>query len=290
MLSDLQDIICAPGPAHGSIRDLRIARVQDISSLPRAGWGSYANPEVVFKTGKTWTSIHIAPDQGSYREAPQVTPHGTHYDIELLFNLIRLRGIVDRERAKMQDGHYIAEFTDNMGLRRRVGSLASPLRITSGASTTNTRSSAQGYDFRLYGVSRLPAVQVASVVCGTLGADQFAYEWKFDQPGDVIGIYITHNTSRLIHEVHNWPPGEFRDENGTLGDYASYSPYFLQYRPDTVPVLPLRPDPGYWELIVNDIPVTLTNTQQCNISIAIKYPPPPPSGAFDSGFSSGFDI
>lgn len=195
---ELSDILCSADIATGAIHELWLVPVGDVLSLPGPAYGTYrvlGQPD--FAPGKSWTRIQFNLGEARYRDNASTGPHGTAYQHRIEGTVRHLRHDVEAERAKLQDGYYIVEFTDFVGNRRRLGTLTAPCRITSESTTQNSQGDPQQYNFLITAASRFPALYVVETPCNLYSSSSLSPTWNIAGDRALTSVSISISSAEI---------------------------------------------------------------------------------------------
>ena len=223
MSVDLSSISCLNKINQGGVKRLQAIRAEDVVALQEVCSGSYDtySPETL-ESGKAWTSYYFEPDTVQYSFTPQVTPHGTHYDLAVKgFNAI-IRPEIVEEINKLKDGYYLIKIEDYNGYHYLIGTQLSPARFTGSGDTQPDRGGENGSQWTFQAKSRYPGTHLPPPdLCADLAANPD--KWLVQEiqlhdylTGEFAYVELTPHSNSGISGVVSYPDGSIYDAQNTL--------------------------------------------------------------------------
>ena len=229
----------------GSVRSLKVSRVQDIVSLPDCcGKTLPLQEKPVAISAAAFETYYFSPDQLYLVENPSPGNSGTSYLYEMVGNHPSVGKNERMEISRMRDGHYIAIATLWSGSILLLGSLEMPLVFEGSLSSGRTRAAGNSSAWQFTGKSTSPACQLDTDIvlvaspCDLQSQDDFILsEWNIDYDNDaeLLSIPMALNPAGTIGSVTSWPEGQVLDPNGSQVDLLSWNAVDSRYEPNNGP-------------------------------------------------------
>lgn len=247
----------APGACvfPGSVKQLRLARVSDITEIPEAVSGvistsiSPANPDI-------WKTYTFQRNTVIWEESPAVSPSGLSYSQQINgFG----PGMAASQRAEitgLPGGFYIIEVTLFSGKVLLLGTIEAPMQFQPSSTSGRRRTDKPGSNWEFYGVSLDPApLYEPASPCESVSAADFApTPWLLGTNNELIGIFLELNISGSITSIDGYPQAILKDPLGNVSNFLNWNNSQGYYEPVSAPFFLT---PGTWSVEISNIPITV---------------------------------
>lgn len=225
----------------GSVRTLKVARVQDIISLPDCcGQSLPLDEKPVANRAGAFESYEFRADQLYLTEVPSKSGSGTSYSYEMVGSHPAIGNLEREEIGRMRDGHYICIATLWHGDILLLGSLEQPMLFEGSLNSGRSRTEGNSSAWRFTGLSPYPACMLGTDIvlvadpCSLQSVDDFVLsEWNIDygSNAELLSIPMALSPAGTIQSVTAWNDGVVYDPNGTPVDTMQWNAGQSRYEP-----------------------------------------------------------